>query len=372
MSSKNAAAARRDEIIAENINFMYGRSKENAAADSDKRSFVKSNKFINPFDTISDFTGTNNFLLPSYPTDAFLPNEAEAYPSYEHALQASRFSNVEERDMIRKTELIRDVKKMTPKFKSNRGEDWKKNCLSIAERLLRDKFIRSKELTSKLKGTGLKSLVYANSYGEHFWGSPVDNHSKGQNHLGKLLEKIRNDIGKGEDIDQWLTNQLTLISQSEVEIKVVVEKLGEIVETDGQTFERRPKLFIGKADQNDIVTAHSSTSRTHAALVVGTLQDSTGRFFPIVILQVPSVPLSLFFIINLAVIINLFTIIIMNLSCLPFAPSGSKTFVVDFLSANGTFVDGVRIAAYVFVPVTKGTRTYIINYFFQILRVSVT
>ena len=278
MSSKNAAAARRDEIIAENINFMYGRSKEHAAADSDKRSFVKSNKFTNPFDTISDFTGTNNFLLPSYPTDAYLPSEPEAYPSYEHALQASRFSLLEERDIIRKTELIRDVKKMTTKFKSNRGEDWKKNCLSIAERLLRDKFIRSKELTLKLKGTGQKSLVYANSYGEHFWGSPIDNHSKGQNHLGKLLDKIRNDILKGEDIDLWLTNQLVLISQGEVEIKVVVEKQGEVIETDGQLFERRPKLFIGKADQNDIVTAHSSTSRTHAALVVGTLQDSKGKF----------------------------------------------------------------------------------------------
>jgi hypothetical protein len=74
------------------------------------------------------------------------------------------------------------------------------------------------------------------------------------------------------------------------------------------------------AEQNDIVTAHSSTSRTHAALVVGTLQDSTGKCFPIVILPVLSIPLSLFFIINVAVIINLFTIIIMNLFFLPIAP----------------------------------------------------
>jgi ribA/ribD-fused uncharacterized protein len=278
MSSKNAAAARRDEIIAENINFMYGRSKENAAADSDKRSFVKSNKFLDPFDTINDFTGTNTFLSPSFATDVFLSGETEPYPSYEHALQASRFSLIEERDKIRNTPLIRDVKKMTPKFKSNKGELWKQECLSTAERLLRDKFIRNKELTNLLKATGKKSLVYANTYGEHFWGSPVDNPSRGQNHLGSLLEKIRNDIIKGEDIDLWLTTQIKIVGSNEVDIKLQVEKNGEVISDDCQVFERRPKLFLGKAESNDIVTAHSSTSRTHAALVIGTLQGAAGIF----------------------------------------------------------------------------------------------
>jgi ribA/ribD-fused uncharacterized protein len=277
MSSKNAAAARRDEIIAENINFMYGRSKENAAADSDKRSFVKSNKFIDPFDTINDFTGTNSFLLPSFTTDVFVSGETEPYPSYEHALQASRFSLIEERDKIRNTPLIRDVKKMTPKFKSNRGEQWKQECLSTAERLLRDKFMRNKELTSLLKATRKKSLVYANTYGEHFWGSPVDNPSRGQNHLGSLLEKIRNDIIKGEDIDLWLTTQIKIVGSNEADIKLQVEKNGEIISDDCQVFERRPKLFLGKAESNDIVTAHSSTSRTHAAIVVGILHGAAGK-----------------------------------------------------------------------------------------------
>lgn len=278
MSSKNAAAARRDEIIAENINFMYGRSKENAAADSDKRSFVKSNKFLDPFDTINDFTGTHVFLLPSFATDVFLSGETEPYPSYEHALQASRFSLIEERDKIRNTPLIRDVKKMTPKLKSNRGEQWKQECLSTAERLLRDKFIRNKELTNLLKATGKKSLVYANTYGEHFWGSPVDNPSRGQNHLGSLLEKIRNDIVRGEDIDLWLTTQIKIVGSNEVDIKLQVEKNGEVISDDCQVFERRPKLFMGKAESNDIVTAHSSTSRTHAALVIGALHGGAGEF----------------------------------------------------------------------------------------------
>ena len=279
MSSKNAAAARRDEIIAENINFMYGRSKENAAFDLDKRSFVKSNKFVDSLDRICDFTGVYSFLMPSFPSAVFLAGEDTAYPSYEHALQASRFSATAEKQIIKDTPLIRDVKKMTSKFTSNRGELWKKECITVAERLLRDKFIRSKELTSQLRDTGKKSLVYANSFGEHFWGCPVENQIKGQNHLGKLLEKIRSDIVKGEDIDLWLTSQLKIAAQEEVSIDLEVVKSGDIIVEDGKVFERRPKLFLGKADLNDIVTAHSSTSRTHAALVVGTLPGSiTGSY----------------------------------------------------------------------------------------------
>ena len=277
MTSKNAAAARRDEIIAENINFMYGRSKENAAADSDKRSFVKSNKFIDPFETISDFSGVHSFLLPSFSCPVHISGESEPYPSYEHALQASRFSLSKERCIIRETPLIRDVKKMTPKFTSSSGEVWKQECISVAEKLLRDKFIRSKELTMQLKETGKKSLVYANTYGEHFWGTPVDNYNKGQNHLGKILEKIRSDIVKGEDIDLWLMSQVKIIEQEKVKIDLTVEKDGILIDSDCQVLERRPKLFIGKADSNDIITAHNSTSRTHAAIIVGTISPGTGN-----------------------------------------------------------------------------------------------
>ena len=274
MSSKNAAAARRDEIIAENINFMYGRSKENAAFDLDKRSFVKSTNYVDTLERICDFTGVYSFLMPSFPSAVFLAGEDISYPSYEHALQASRFSATNERQMIKDTPLIRDVKKMTSKFTSNRGEMWKKECITVAERLLRDKFIRSKELTSQLKSTGKKALVYANSFGEHFWGCPAENQTKGQNHLGKLLEKIRSDIVKGEDIDLWLTSQLKIAAQEDVSIDVEVVKGGDTIVEVGKLFERRPKLFLGKADSNDIVTAHSSTSRTHAALVIGTLPGS--------------------------------------------------------------------------------------------------
>lgn len=237
MSSKNHAADRRDEIIAENIKFMYGRSKENAAYDLDKRSFVKSNKYVDPFDTISDFKGDYAFLLPSFECPVFLSGDTESYPSYEHALQASRFSLFEERQLIKETPLIRDVKKMTSKFDSNRGEKWKQECMNIAEQLLRDKFIRSKEMTDKLKATGKKSLVYANTYGELYWGTAVEDRNKGQNRLGKLLERVRNDIVKGEDIDLWLSNSLKIIEQEKIEINILVEKNGEKV-GENQLIER--------------------------------------------------------------------------------------------------------------------------------------
>jgi hypothetical protein len=42
---------------------------------------------------------------------------------------------------------------------------------------------------------------------------------------------------------------------------------------------RRPKIFVGKADLNDVVTAHASTSRTHAAIVIGTLSTHAGNTY---------------------------------------------------------------------------------------------
>jgi ribA/ribD-fused uncharacterized protein len=276
MTSKNVAAARRDEIIAENINFMYGRSKENAAHDGDKRSYVKSNKFVDPFNTVSEFKGDYAFLLPSFECEVFLSGDLVPYPSYEHALQASRFSLLEERNLIRETALIRDVKKIASRFTSGNGEKWKVDNVKIAERLLRDKFIRSKEMTIKLKETAKKSLIYGNTYGDYYWGTDVEDQNKGQNKLGKLLEKVRSDIVKGEDIDVWLSTQLKIIEQEKVEIQLQVAKDGKVVSESSQLIERRPKLFFGKAELNDVVAAHGSISRTHAALVVGTLSPITG------------------------------------------------------------------------------------------------
>ena len=59
-----------EQIIKQNIAFVYGRSKEEAKHDPDKRTFVKSVKPIDPFadlgQIVSSFVGEFEALHPAY------------------------------------------------------------------------------------------------------------------------------------------------------------------------------------------------------------------------------------------------------------------------------------------------------------------
>ena len=166
-------------IIQENIAFLYGRQPTTAASgaamDPDKGKMVKSQPKYVDSNAISDFhaTGQHYCLLPSFPCNVYLysaPNHTAAstteglFPSFDHALQASKCLALDERQLILQTKDIRDVKKMAGKLMSNKPtqDKWKEKCLVIAEALLRDKFVRSKDLTAQLKATGKSSLIYGN------------------------------------------------------------------------------------------------------------------------------------------------------------------------------------------------------------------
>ena len=68
--------------------------------------------------------------------------------------------------------------------------DWEKIKLPIMEYLLRQKF-GDKTLKALLIGTGDAELVEGNMWGDTYWGVCK---GKGENHLGKLLMKIREEL----------------------------------------------------------------------------------------------------------------------------------------------------------------------------------
>lgn len=70
--------------------------------------------------------------------------------------------------------------------------DWNEVSLGIMEQLLRIKFSTPK-LKEKLLLTGSLELVERNTWGDTFWGVC---YGAGENHLGKLLMKIREDLLK--------------------------------------------------------------------------------------------------------------------------------------------------------------------------------
>lgn len=69
--------------------------------------------------------------------------------------------------------------------------DWETEKLPIMEALLRRKFERGSEMAAKLLATGEALLIEGNWWGDVFWGVC---RGKGENHLGKLLMKIREEL----------------------------------------------------------------------------------------------------------------------------------------------------------------------------------
>lgn len=135
---------------------------------------------------IDSFTGKNRFLSNFY----YSPIEFEGlvFDTVEHAYQASKTNNIEEKKAIQEVYTPAEAKKLGRKvtFRAN----WDEVKLSIMEVLLREKFSQF-DLRSLLLGTGTEELIEGNWWGDTYWG--ICN-GAGQNHLGRLLMKIRQEI----------------------------------------------------------------------------------------------------------------------------------------------------------------------------------
>lgn len=136
--------------------------------------------------SINRFLGSYFFLSNFY--FVFVELDGELYPSVEHAYQAAKTLDKNERLTIQTAKDPATAKKLGRMVSHRR--DWKEVNLSVMEGLLRQKFSGG-ELRQRLLDTGNKEIIEDNTWGDTFWG--VCN-GKGENHLGKLLMKIREEI----------------------------------------------------------------------------------------------------------------------------------------------------------------------------------
>jgi hypothetical protein len=236
----------------------------------------------------------------------FIDDLSRPYPSYEHALIASKLAKHPERislcDTVRSMENIREVKKFVNKHLDDnswwkersvrdltcyvsscviRGVFFVCRCNNIAEKLLRDKFMRSKDLRQKLQATERRNLVFGNDYHEMVWGIHLPS-GKGDNMLGKLLMKIRDEISKGSDLTLWLQHSVleglgcdAVPGMHLGSIGVMVssgEDSNAIIDEECKVVKKKPTtdiLFatIGKQSSSDIVVYDNSISRLHAVAI---------------------------------------------------------------------------------------------------------
>ena len=134
---------------------------------------------------IDSFSGEYRFLSNFYPSP--LNHERISYKHVEGAYQAAKTLD----HNIRRT-----MQNMTPVEAKRVGQmldirdDWEVIKIEIMYECLRNKFF-DRVLRKKLLATGDTELIEGNYWGDTFWGVCK---GVGENHLGKLLMKVRQEI----------------------------------------------------------------------------------------------------------------------------------------------------------------------------------
>ena len=133
---------------------------------------------------IDSFRDEYFFLSNFYPVEIKL--DGIVYPNAESAFQAQKTLDVEER---RKFSMLKNpvqAKRLGRKVKLR--DDWEEVKLDIMTEIVSQKFLQHPHLIEMLLQTGDEELVEGNKWGDRFWGVCK---GKGENHLGKILMKIR-------------------------------------------------------------------------------------------------------------------------------------------------------------------------------------
>ena len=135
---------------------------------------------------IRTFKNKNAFLSNFYPVSVYY--EGMRFSSVEHAFQAAKTNDLETRELFMIVPTAKEAKSFGRQVKLR--EDWESVKVDIMEMLLRQKFARH-ALREQLLNTQDSILINGNNYGDTFWGVCK---GEGQNQLGRLLMKIRQEI----------------------------------------------------------------------------------------------------------------------------------------------------------------------------------
>ncbi len=214
-------------------------------------------------ETIDNFNGYFDFLNNDYFSDVYY--DGLVYPSVSYAYQAARSTEQYIREKIVRADTLGEMYEIASKVDD--PEDWGKLRIKVMEMLIRDKFRRNPDLREKLKATENRRLI--NSYGDAttsnlFWGM-VDN--EGQNQIGRILENIRNDIHQDIDLEKWLFTTFKLENNKHLLPKLQLDVLKGDEKIETIKLEGKEHYFLGKLAGSDVLMAHQSISRRHAALI---------------------------------------------------------------------------------------------------------
>lgn len=121
----------------------------------------------------------------------------ETYKSVEHAYQCQKFIHYPEiHNLIRNLDKPGKAKREARKYKDNVRKDWRDINLQLMYELVKDKFTRTTNLRERLLATKDHYLQEGNYWEDTFFGVDLAT-GKGENHLGKILMRVRGEL-RGE------------------------------------------------------------------------------------------------------------------------------------------------------------------------------
>lgn len=138
--------------------------------------------------TIDSFRGKYYFLSNFFPAE--VTYSRLTYQNNEAAFQAQKTYSKEERIEFTTLEP-RDAKRRGRRVRLRK--DWEQVKDRIMEEIVRAKFSQNEELKEQLLATGDAQLVEGNRWNDRYWGVDIRS-GVGENHLGKILMKVRSEL----------------------------------------------------------------------------------------------------------------------------------------------------------------------------------
>ena len=145
---------------------------------------------------IDHFDGEYAFLSNFYGSPIYFATTGKIAPTVEHYFQAAKCCYCEDMDKILSAPTPGKAKRLGRSIPLR--ADWENIKLAVMERALNLKFASAKS-REKLLTTGDAYLKEGNTWHDNFWGDCSCDRCKnilGQNHLGRLLMKIRAELAE--------------------------------------------------------------------------------------------------------------------------------------------------------------------------------
>ena len=138
-------------------------------------------------------------------------SDGETYPTAEHAYQASKFKDEKHRSAIRNANTAGKAKRIAKKLLTGDRtlaymQEKGPTEVRLMSSVLNDKFRSNAGLAKQLTDTGLVPLIEGNDWGDVFWGQSG---GKGENNLGELLMRVRQDIYENPPTKSEITRKST-------------------------------------------------------------------------------------------------------------------------------------------------------------------